>query len=362
VVWRPDEDAAVKRSIEFDPKDYLSDPAVRAMSLEERGAYTTLLFQIWHQKEPGVVKDEDRSMAFLAWATPEEWARVKPAVMRAFDTESRPGWWVQKRMAKDSRRLTRAQAALRERGEKGARSRWKRDAQRGFPQVEMDLGETARARKPLETGESHARGIEQRMAPAIGDDVARASTSGDPAPAPRDVRGLGFDLDSRDGLGEEPPSSRAQREVDTGPQRLSGILGQVFKAAADRSTQRGAAGPPVGRETEPRQNSDTQTPGLDTDRVQVELNELRIDDSVTDRDPYYRFAGWLWKTGTHDNEVICELLRDAVSRDPGNWYAYYAVEGQGRLGAEAAARERIAARVKRELTAQDQRFLGQVDR
>jgi len=33
----------VKRSIEFDPKDYLSDPAVRAMSLEERGAYTTLL-------------------------------------------------------------------------------------------------------------------------------------------------------------------------------------------------------------------------------------------------------------------------------------------------------------------------------
>ena len=90
----------------FSPRDYLSDPAVLAMSLESRGAYSTLLFELWDMPAPGVVIDHDASLAALSRSTPQEWKRVREQVVAAFDADGRPGYLVQKRMVAEHERQT----------------------------------------------------------------------------------------------------------------------------------------------------------------------------------------------------------------------------------------------------------------
>ncbi|OGS01559.1 MAG: hypothetical protein A2V88_02745 [Elusimicrobia bacterium RBG_16_66_12] len=108
----------------FNPDHYLNDPAVLAMNLEERGAYSTLLFGIWKMPEPGVVQNDDVILAALARATADEWGRVKPRVLAAFDSEGRPGWIVQRRMVETHKRQTRNVERMREQGRMGAVTRW----------------------------------------------------------------------------------------------------------------------------------------------------------------------------------------------------------------------------------------------
>lgn len=112
-------------SFQFYPRDFVSDPAVMAMGLAAVGAYIRLLCAAWVQDEPGVLPADDRVLARLAQATPAEWRRVREEVAQAFDTESRPGLWVQRRMvavrAEQVARFTRASAA----GLTAAATRWK---------------------------------------------------------------------------------------------------------------------------------------------------------------------------------------------------------------------------------------------
>lgn len=85
--------------------EYLNDPAVLNMSLKARGAYSTLLFSLWRQTEPGVAPVSETALATLARATPEEWAEVRDQVSTAF-TRNSSGAWVQKRMVTEFRRLS----------------------------------------------------------------------------------------------------------------------------------------------------------------------------------------------------------------------------------------------------------------
>jgi uncharacterized protein YdaU (DUF1376 family) len=118
----------------MEPRAYLSDEAVLPMNLEERGAYSTLLFGLWDLPEPGVAPANDRALAALARATPEEWERVKPAVTRAFDTETRPGWWVQRRMVREheaqDKRVAHLRTARSNAGKAGNVSRWNKEDSR----------------------------------------------------------------------------------------------------------------------------------------------------------------------------------------------------------------------------------------
>lgn len=82
----------------MEPSAYLNDPAVLNMGTLARGAYSTLLLALWDLPEPGVVPGTDEALRALSRTTPEEWAQVRDSVGLAFDTESRPGFWVQKRM------------------------------------------------------------------------------------------------------------------------------------------------------------------------------------------------------------------------------------------------------------------------
>lgn len=115
-------------SFQFYPRDFISDPAVMAMKLAERGAYITLICAAWNGDEPGVLPADDAILARLAQASPAEWRRLREGVSRAFDTESRPGSWVQRRMVQvreeQVERFIRASDA----GRKGNAMRWGGDA------------------------------------------------------------------------------------------------------------------------------------------------------------------------------------------------------------------------------------------
>ena len=92
--------------------DFEGDPAVMAMGLMACGAYTHLLNAAWNMDEPGVLKADDKLLARWAKATTGEWRRIRHEVERAFDTESRPGFWVQKRMVKErAKQLVRRRRA-----------------------------------------------------------------------------------------------------------------------------------------------------------------------------------------------------------------------------------------------------------
>lgn len=85
--------AREKRANRFliDPLAILNDEAFQAMSLEARGAYLTLLLQLWFQKQPGRVLADDRILAGLSLAG-DRWQEVKKSIRTAF--KERAGKWV----------------------------------------------------------------------------------------------------------------------------------------------------------------------------------------------------------------------------------------------------------------------------
>ena len=82
-------------SFQFYPADFLSDGSVRAMTLEARGAYITLLCAAWDSETPGVLPDDDAYLAGLSDAR-DRWPEIRAQVARAFVV--RGGTWTQKRM------------------------------------------------------------------------------------------------------------------------------------------------------------------------------------------------------------------------------------------------------------------------
>lgn len=91
----------------FEPGDFETDPVVLAMSPAGRGAYIMLLCRAWAMPEPGVIPAApERTVANLAMIDFETWQAVKSELAEAFDTESRPGFWIQKRMVATHRLQT----------------------------------------------------------------------------------------------------------------------------------------------------------------------------------------------------------------------------------------------------------------
>jgi uncharacterized protein YdaU (DUF1376 family) len=113
------------RSFLFEPSAFLNDPAVLRMTLQEVGAYSILLFTLWDMPKPGVIEDNDVVLA-RASRSGAEWPSLRLGISRAFDTVSKPGFWVQKRLASTFAsqshrfRLKKTQAKL------AAKARWDR--------------------------------------------------------------------------------------------------------------------------------------------------------------------------------------------------------------------------------------------
>lgn len=105
----------------FEPSRLKNDPAFQAMTPEGRGLYATLFCSAWEQPEPGVLLANPATLAPLAFATTEEWERNAASVARAFDTSSRPGFWIQRGLVATHRAQKRIRKTKSDGGKLGAK-------------------------------------------------------------------------------------------------------------------------------------------------------------------------------------------------------------------------------------------------
>lgn len=109
-------------AFQFYVRDFLTDRAVVLMTAEELGAYIRLLCHAWLSNEPGVLLEHDcESMSGLEIT---RWSMCRAALARAFDTVSRPGYWVQKRLTATFKEMDRYRKQKQLAGLRGAESRW----------------------------------------------------------------------------------------------------------------------------------------------------------------------------------------------------------------------------------------------
>jgi uncharacterized protein YdaU (DUF1376 family) len=83
-------------SFQFYPRDFRADPAVEAMTFDQRGRYVWALCASWLTDTPGVAS-EDQWRRWLGYG-PRKWSAHRSTFESCFDT-SRKDAWVQKRMA-----------------------------------------------------------------------------------------------------------------------------------------------------------------------------------------------------------------------------------------------------------------------
>lgn len=79
--------------------DYLNDPVVQGMAADSEGCYISLLVRAWRLPRPGVVPVHLVAELARLHRVPEgRRQEVLDQLALAFDVESMPGFWVQKRM------------------------------------------------------------------------------------------------------------------------------------------------------------------------------------------------------------------------------------------------------------------------
>ncbi len=61
----------------FYPADWLSDPNVQFLSLEEAGAYITLLAYMWRDGKECALPDDDKYLARLLHVSPQKWRKLR---------------------------------------------------------------------------------------------------------------------------------------------------------------------------------------------------------------------------------------------------------------------------------------------
>jgi hypothetical protein len=186
----------------FEPARFKNDPAVQKMVPAALGGYAILWCEGWDQVEPGVFLDDDRILARLARLSPEEWVLYRPQIVEAFDTTSRPGFWIQKGTVathEAQRERFRAKSAS---GKAGANARWRN---------EKDAGAIPDAIAPA--SECHSRPNATAMARAragSGSGVGSENLSPAASAAPPSAPPAG---DKR------PPRAKARATLETTPEQ-----------------------------------------------------------------------------------------------------------------------------------------------
>lgn len=107
-------------AFQFYASDFLGDPAVIAMTLEERGAYITLLCIAWMQE--GISADTDTIRRMLH-ATPRRFERMWPAIESCWKSNGN-GRLVNPRMEKVRTEQRKYLESRSRAGKLGMKKRW----------------------------------------------------------------------------------------------------------------------------------------------------------------------------------------------------------------------------------------------
>ena len=102
----------------WNPQDYVSDPAVRAMSYEERGRYVDVLMSLYLTNVG--TASEDAVRIWAGYSEPE-WPFHREQFARAFRV-GRDGKWTQKRVAMEVRAARNRVKRAAESGRAGGRA------------------------------------------------------------------------------------------------------------------------------------------------------------------------------------------------------------------------------------------------
>ena len=106
-------------AFQFYPADFLSDPNVAGMSLQERGAYITLICLCW---KDGSLPLEDERLARMVGLPLSNWRKLAPIVVGCFTTVD--GRLVHRRLDKERQKQLAFQAEQQVKGKAGAEARW----------------------------------------------------------------------------------------------------------------------------------------------------------------------------------------------------------------------------------------------
>lgn len=107
-------------AFQFYATDFISDAPVMAMTLEERGAYITLLCIAW--AEHGLPDDHKR-LARVLRVTPRKFAEIWEALEICFEKDDH-GRLVSPRMEKVRAEMLKRSEGAKKAGRKGAKKRW----------------------------------------------------------------------------------------------------------------------------------------------------------------------------------------------------------------------------------------------
>jgi uncharacterized protein YdaU (DUF1376 family) len=132
----------------FFPFDYLSDPVVLCMSLEEQGAYVRLLCHAWHPPvwggkacQKGYLPNDATLLTAMSGARdPSHWEAMSEAILRAFNVTDDGTFIFQKRMVSEAGHVDRIRAARMEGGRRGVQIREDRKVTLRSPYTDHDGG------------------------------------------------------------------------------------------------------------------------------------------------------------------------------------------------------------------------------
>jgi len=194
----------------FEPQAFKNDHAVRVMDPASVGGYVMLLCELWEQPEPGVVPDDDRLLASLARMTPETWTQARSQIARAFDTTSRPGFWIQKRMVATHEEQTAWVKAQVERGRLGGQASAKARSTEPQASVQRASSPSVSVRGSVSGSTSESEKI---AAPA----ADRPASNGNPGSLDPLVAGLASRLSMHPSRARAPLMAKVKAAVEALP-------------------------------------------------------------------------------------------------------------------------------------------------
>lgn len=135
---------------------WIGDYAADTMHLgcAEHGAYLMLLMHSWRRGAP---PDDEVTLARIARATPEEWARLRPAIEPFFAVEG--GLWRHKRLEAERQKVTQRAARAAAKARAAAEARWRKKraepaAPADAPSMLQALPDQCPSPSPLESDSS----------------------------------------------------------------------------------------------------------------------------------------------------------------------------------------------------------------
>lgn len=128
--------------------DYLAD--TMSLNTAQHGAYLLLLIAYWRNKGP--LHDDDEDLATIVRATPSEWKKLKPKMLRFFDVED--GTWSHSRANKELVRAGVFAQKAHDRAIKASSAKW----------GETDSQERGRHLRSQRLAEARKKGTHTAMA------------------------------------------------------------------------------------------------------------------------------------------------------------------------------------------------------